>query len=287
MRAFDFLEPRSVQEASAMLLQHGEGARALAGGTSLVLLLRQRLAEPTHLVHLGNLGELRGIRVDDEGQLRIGALATHGEVAAHVAIREQFPGDCRDGCHRSPIRRSATSPRWEATSATATRPPIRQPAWSRSARACASGAMTTSARSRSNSFFKGYYENALDVGDVLVEVIVPPLPREGVALYSRFITTPAEGRPLTAAALRAVGGRDRWTEVRLALGAVMPAPARAVKAERFLAGRKLTPEVLAEAAELAVNDLDPLDDFRASGAYRREVTRVNVRRLLDRAAGVR
>jgi carbon-monoxide dehydrogenase medium subunit len=136
-------------------------------------------------------------------------------------------------------------------------------------------------------FFKGYYENALDVGDVLVEVIVPPLPREVVALYSRFITTPAEGRPLTAAALRVVGGGDRWTEVRLTLGAVVPAPARAVEAEGFLAGRKPTPEVLAEAAELAVNDLVLLDDFRASGAYRREVTRVNVRRLLDRAAGVR
>src|SRR5439155_23989070 len=90
MRAFDFLQPRSVAEASAMLNEHGEGARPLAGGTSLVLLLRQRLAEPSHVVHIGNLAELRGIRIGAEGELRIGALATHAEVAAHPLIRERF-----------------------------------------------------------------------------------------------------------------------------------------------------------------------------------------------------
>jgi carbon-monoxide dehydrogenase medium subunit len=286
MRAFEFLEPRSVREASAMLLHHGEEARALAGGTSLVLLLRQRLAEPTHLVHLGNLGELRGIRIDDEGELRIGALATHGEVAAHAAIRERFPviAEMAAKVANPQIRNVATLGGNLCYGDPASDPPT-----------ClvALGARVRVRREVDEreialeSFFRGYYENALDVGDVLLEVIVPPLPREGIALYSRFITTPAEGRPLTVAALRAIGGRDGWTEVRLALGAVVPAPARAVEAERFLAGRKLTPEALAEAAELAVNDLAPLDDFRASGAYRREVTRVNVRRLLDRAAGVR
>jgi carbon-monoxide dehydrogenase medium subunit len=286
MRAFDFLEPRSVQEASAMLLRHGEGARALAGGTSLVLMLRQRLAEPTHLVHLGNLGELRGIRVDDEGQLRIGALATHAEIAAHVAIREQFPviAEMTAQVANPQIRNVATLGGNLCYGDPASDPPT-----------CllALGARVRVRRGDDEReialehFFKGYYENALDVGDVLVEVIVPPLPRDGAALYSRFITTPAEGRPLTAVALRAVGGRGEWTEVRLALGAVVPAPARAVKAEQFLAGRKPTQEVLAKAAELAVSDLNPVDDFRASGAYRREVTRVSVRRLLDRATGVR
>jgi carbon-monoxide dehydrogenase medium subunit len=248
-------------------------------------MLRQRLAEPTHLVHLGNLGELRGIRVDDEGQLRVGALATHAEVAAHVTIREQFPviAEMAAQVANPQIRNLATLGGNLCYGDPASDPPT-----------ClfALGARVRVRRGDDEReialehFFKGYYENVLDVGDVLVEVIVPPLPRDGAALYSRFITTPAEGRPLTAVALRAVGGRGRWTEVRLALGAVVSAPTRAVKAERFLAGRKLTQEVLAEAAQLAVSDLDPVDDFRASGAYRREVTRVSVRRLLDRAAGV-
>ena len=283
MRAFDFLEPRSVQEASAMLLQHGEGARALAGGTSLVLMLRQRLAEPTHLVHLGNLGGLRGIRVDDEGQLHVGALVTHAEVAAHAAIHERFPviAEMAAQVANPQIRNVATLGGNLCYGDPASDPPTCLVALGARVRVQRGGDEREIALEH---FFKGYYENALDVGDVLVEVIVPPLPHDGAALYSRFITTPAEGRPITAAALRAVGGRDGWTSVRLALGAVLPAPARAVEAERILTGRKLTPQVLAEAAELAVRDIEPVDDFRGSSAYRREVTRVNVRRLLDRAA---
>lgn len=286
MRPFDFLEPRSIQEASAMLLQHGEGARPLAGGTSLVLMLRQRLAEPTHLVHLGNLGGLRSIRVDDEGQLHIGALATHAEVAAHAEIRERFPVIAEMAAHvaNPQIRNVATLGGNLCYGDPASDPPTCLVALGARVR------VRRGAHEREialEHFFKGYYENALGIGDVLIEVIVPPLPRDGAALYSRFITTAAGGRPLTAVALRAAGGRDRWTEVRLTLGAVVPAPLRVIKAEQFLTGRTLTQEVLAEAAELAVSDLDPVDDFRASGAYRREATRVNVRRLLDRAAGAR
>lgn len=268
-----------------MLLEHGEGARPLAGGTSLVLMLRQRLAEPTHLVHIGNLGELRGIRVDDEGQLHIGALATHAEVAAHAAIREHFPviAGMAAQVANPQVRNVATLGGNLCYGDPATDPPTCMVALDARVRVRRDGGEREIALDR---FFKGYYENVLDVGDVVVAIIVPPLPREGAALYSRFITTPAEGRPLTAVGLRAAGGPDGWTEVRLALGAVVPAPARRTKAEQFLTGRKLTPEVLAEAAELAVSDLDPVDDFRASGAYRREATRVNVRRLLERAAGV-
>jgi carbon-monoxide dehydrogenase medium subunit len=286
MRAFDFLEPRNVQEASAMLLEHGEGARALAGGTSLVLMLRQRLAEPTHLVHLGNLHELRGIRVDDAGQLRVGALATHAEVAEHAMIRDRFPviAEMAAQVANPQIRNVGTLGGNLCYGDPASDPPTCLVALGARVRVRRDG---DEREIGLEQFFTGYYENVLDVGDLLVEVIVPPLPGDGAAQYTRFITTPAEGRPLTAVALRAVGRPDAWTEVRLVLGAVVPAPTRAPEAERLLTGRKLAPELLAEAAELAVRDLDPVDDFRASGAYRRDVTRVITRRLLERAAGVR
>jgi carbon-monoxide dehydrogenase medium subunit len=285
MRAFEFLRPRSVEEASAMLLQHGEGARALAGGTSLVLLMRQRLAEPTHLVHLGNIDELRGIRIDDAGQLRVGAIVTHTEIAAHAAIRERFPVIAAMAAKvaNSQIRNVATLGGNLCYGDPASDPPTCLVALGARVRVRRGG---NEREIELDRFFKGYYENTLEPGDVLVEVIVPPLPREGAALYSRFVTTPAEGRPLAAVALRAVG-QGVWTDVRLVLGAVVPAPARVPDAERHLTGRKLTPDVLAEAAELAVRELEPIDDFRSSGAYRRDVTRVTARRLLERAAGLR
>jgi carbon-monoxide dehydrogenase medium subunit len=283
MRAFDFLEAGSPAEASAMLTEHGEGARLIAGGTSLVLLLRQRLADFTHLVHIGNLAGLRGIRTDGDGQLRIGALATHAEIAAHPLIRKDFSmiGEMASQVANPQIRNVATLGGNLCYGDPASDPPTCLVALGARVRVLRGNEERQIALEQ---FFKGYYETALSVGDVVLEVIVPPVPAQGAALYSRFITNPAEGRPLCAIALRAVrGAAELWTEVRLVLGAVVPAPTRARAAEQFLTGRKLTPDALAEAADIAVRDIEPVDDFRASADYRREVTRVVVRRLLGRA----
>jgi aerobic carbon-monoxide dehydrogenase medium subunit len=283
VRSFDFLEPRSVAEASAMLAQHGDEARPLAGGTSLVLMLRQRLADPKHVVHIGKLDELRGIRVDGQGQLRIGALTTHAELAAHPLIRERFRviAEMASQVANPQVRNVATLGGNLCYADPASDPPTCLVALGARVRLVRGSEEREIALER---FFKGYYETELGVGDVLVEVIVPPLPVSGVALYSRFITNPAEGRPLCAVALRAVrGAGESWSEVRLALGAVVPAPMRALAAERYLTDRKLNDEAFAAAAELAVRDLEPVDDWRFSAAYRRDVTQVVVRRLFERA----
>ena len=266
-----------------MLAEHGEDARPLAGGTSLVLLLRQRLAEPTHVVHIGHLGELRAIHVDEKEQLRIGALATHAEIAAHPLIRERFPviAEMASQVANPQIRNVATLGGNLCYADPASDPPTCLVALGARVRVLRGG---EEREIPLDGFFKGYYETALGVGDVLVEVIVPPLPKGSVALYSRFITNPAEGRPLAAVALQVLpGGMDRWSGVRLVLGAVVPAPARVKEAEKLLTGRKLTAEVLAEAADLAARAIEPIDDFRASAAYRRDATRVITRRLLERA----
>src|SRR5215470_15645528 len=91
MRDFLFLEPRSVQEASQMLADHGEGARLFAGGTALVLLMRQRLVAPSHVVYLGTLPGLDGVRYDAGDGLTIGALTPIADVAAHPAVAAHYP----------------------------------------------------------------------------------------------------------------------------------------------------------------------------------------------------
>jgi carbon-monoxide dehydrogenase medium subunit len=283
VRAFEFLEPHDVREASAMLAAHGEGARPLAGGTSLVLLLRQRLADVTHLVHLGNLASLRGIRVDETGALHIGALATHAEIAAHRAIREHFPviAEMAAQVANPQIRNIGTLGGNLCYGDPASDPPTCLSALSARAR------VLRGAEEREielAGFFKGFYENSLSIGDIVVEIVVPPLGERTRAFYSRFVSTPAEGRPLASVALKLTrSGSRQWERVRLFLGAVVPAPTRAVRAEQVLTGRAVTRDLLAEAAEAAIGDLAPVDDFRASGAYRREVTGVIVRRLLERA----
>lgn len=283
MRAFDFLEPRDVAEASAMLLEHGEGARPLAGGTSLVLLLRNRLAELSHVVHIGNLAELRGVRIADDGSLRIGALTTHAEITAHPLIRARFPviAEMAAQVANPQVRNAATLGGNLCYADPASDPP-----------ACLSalGARVRVLRGRESReielerFFRGYYETELSPGDVLAEVIVPRLSEGQKAFYSRFITNPAEGRPLVSVAARVTAaGRGRWQEVRLVLGAVVSAPRRMKRAEEMLQGKPLTGDLLAEAADCAARDVDALDDFRASAAYRRRVAGVVIRRTLARA----
>jgi carbon-monoxide dehydrogenase medium subunit len=283
MRAFDFLEPRDVADASAMLLEHGEGARPLAGGTSLVLLLRNRLAELSHVVHLGNLAELRGVRIAGDGSLRIGALTTHAEIAAHPLIRGRFPviAEMAAQVANPQVRNAATLGGNLCYADPASDPPT-----------CltALGARVRVLRGREareielERFFRGYYETELSPGDVLAEIIVPPLAEGQKGFYSRFTTHPAEGRPLVSVAARvSAAGRGRWQEVRLVVGAVVGAPRRLRQAEAMLQGKALTADLLAEAAERAARELDALDDFRASAAYRREVAGVVVRRTLTRA----
>lgn len=283
MRAFEFLEPGSVGEATAMLAQHGEGARPLAGGTSLILLLRQRLADFTHLVHIGNLTELRGIRVADDGSLRIGALTTHAELAAHPLIRSRYPVIAE-------MAVQVANPQIRNVATLGGNLCYADPASDSPTCLAALGARVRVLRGREareielERFFRGYYETELGLGDIVTEVIVPPPSDARTAVYSRFITTPAEGRPLVAVALCVMrSGLQQWQEVRLFLGAAVSAPLRATRAEQVLRGKRLTAEVLAEAAQCAALDIDPIDDFRASAAYRREVARIVVRRTLNRA----
>jgi aerobic carbon-monoxide dehydrogenase medium subunit len=285
VRDFAFLEPRSVADASAMLAEHAETGRVMAGGTALILLMRQRLASPSHVVWLGGVPRLDEIHVDSAGGLRLGALATHDALATHPGIRALRPMiAAMEAVVANPqIRHAATLGGNLCYGDPASDPP-----------ACllALGAQVRVVRGTQerviplDDFFVDYYENALAPGEIVTEVIVPPLPKHAVAVYDRFTTSPAESRPLVAVGLvLTCRAGDTCEDARLALGAVAPVPRRAAGAEAYLRGQRLTADVLTEAASLAVADLDPIDDFRASAEYRRDVTRVIVRRALARALG--
>jgi aerobic carbon-monoxide dehydrogenase medium subunit len=91
MRDFDFLEPQSIMEASEMIASFGDRCRILAGGTALILVLRQRLVSPSHIVSLAKIRELRGITYDPLEGLRIGALTVHTDIARSPLVRQHFP----------------------------------------------------------------------------------------------------------------------------------------------------------------------------------------------------
>lgn len=283
MREFAFLEPRTVAEATGMLADHGEGARLLAGGTALVLLMRNRLASPSHVVYLGGVPGLDRIVLDDDG-LRIGALATHAAIAAHPGIRARYPvlADTARVVANPQIRNVATIGGNLCHGDPASDPPACLLALGARVRA-AQGARTRDIAL--DEFFTDYYENALAPGEIVTEVFVPPLPAGARAAYTRFVTSAAESRPLVAVGVRVTLAGNACTEARIAIGAVAAVPRRAPDAETFLRGKTPGPDVVAEAAALAVADLEPVSDFRGSAEYRRDVARIMIRRTLERALG--
>jgi carbon-monoxide dehydrogenase medium subunit len=133
-----------------------------------------------------------------------------------------------------------------------------------------------------DEFFTDYYQTALQPDEVLTEIQVPPMAADAKGAYTRFLRTPAEHRPLVSVAV--VARRNR--EVRIAIGASVPVPTRARRAEQFLEGKTVTLEVLEEAAAIAAADVEPVSDFRGSAEYRRDMIRTVVRRTAATVFGL-
>jgi len=288
VRNFEFLEPRSAGDASRMLADHGETARVLAGGTALLLAMRQRLVAPSHLVSLGGVTGLDAIAYDDRNGLRVGALVSIDDLANHPVVEAKYPvlaGMARHVANPQ-IRNMATIGGNLCHGDPASDPP-----------ACllALGARAIAVRGSSTreialeEFFTDYYETALAPDEVLTEIQVPPPATDMGAAYTRFMKTPAEHRPLlgVAIAARRANGGTVCREARIVVGASTPVPTRLHRAEAFLAGKTVTGEVLEEAGRLAAEEVAPLSDFRGSEEYRREIVRVVVRRTAAAVFGLK
>jgi carbon-monoxide dehydrogenase medium subunit len=284
MRDFEFLEPRSAAEASAMLATHGEGARVMAGGTALILAMRQRLLNPSHLVWLGHVPGLDRIELDGTGALRIGAMARHHDLQTHAAVGARFPVLAAMAARvaNPQIRNAATVGGNVCHGDPASDPPACFLALDARVRAVRGG---EEREIRLEEFFTDYYENALGPDEVLTEVRVPPLPDDAVAVYLRFTMTAAESRPLVAVgAVVRRDGQGTCRDARIVVGAVSATPTRLRTVEEFISGRRLDADTLGRAAELVADAVKPVDDFRASAEYRAHVAGVTVRRALERAA---
>jgi carbon-monoxide dehydrogenase medium subunit len=275
VRNFEFLEPKSPQEASRMLQDSGEESRLYAGGTALMLAMRQRMLTPSHLVYLGGVPGLNGIQFDERNGLRIGALALHQEVADSPVVRSKYPVLAFMASHvaNPQVRNQGTLGGNLCYGDPATDPPGCLMALRARVRVVGPKGERTI---ELDEFFTDYYQTALEPNEVLTEIHVPPMPADAKGAYTRFLRTPAEHRPLVSVAV--VGRRNG--EVRIAIGASVPVPTRARRAEHFLEGKKITREVVEEAANIAAADVEPVSDFRGSADYRRDMIRTVVRRTL-------
>ena len=279
MHDFDFLEPASVVEASRMVADLGEDCRVIAGGTALMLAMRQRMLTPSHLVSVGHLGALRGIHTNSLGWLCVGALCTHADVAASPLINAQWPmlASMAARVANPQVRHQGTLGGNLCYGDPATDPPG-------CLLALGAQVVLTSARSERvlpmSEFLVDYYTTALAPDELLTEIRVPPLGADEVGLYSRHLRTAAEHRPLASVALLARRQGSVCADIRIAIGASVPVPTRARRAEAFLSGKTVNLTTAAEAAAIVAADITPVDDARGDADYRRHIVAVVARRSL-------
>jgi aerobic carbon-monoxide dehydrogenase medium subunit len=279
---FDYIRPTTVEDAVAALADAGDEAKVLAGGQSLLPVLRLRLAAPTLLVDLGGLDQLRDIRSDGD-TLVIGAMVTHAAVASSDAVAESAAllaqaaatiGD-RQVRHCGTIGGSLAH-----ADPAGDLPTVAVALDADLVVAGPDGRRTVPAR----EFFVDYFTTALRPDELLVEVRVPKLPGWGVHYAKMTRTAQAWATVAVAAAVRRDNGAIG--EARVALTNMGPVPVRASAVEQALYGAAATGQTLASAAAHAAEGTSPGSDTTASAEYRTHVARVLTRRALATAAGV-
>lgn len=280
---FEYHAPASLEEALALLDEHGSAAKPLAGGQSLVPAMNFRLAQPEILVDLNRIASLAGIRESPGGGLLIGAMTRQRalEREPSVAARAPLLVETLPHVAHAQIRNRGTLGGNLAHADPASELPA--VAIALEAR-CRSVSRRGERWIKAEEFFTGLFATALLPGELLVEIEIPP-PPPGAGWAFEEVARRHGDYALAGVAVRVeldAGGRCRGA--RAVLLGVGEGPTRAAGAERGLEGEVPTEAVVRAAAEAAAAALDPPGDIHASPAYRRHLAGVLVRRALTRAA---
>ena len=279
LHPFHLLEPESLPEAVDALGRLDGEARLVAGGTALVAMIRLGLLKPDRLVSLHRVPALSRIGVED-GSLVLGAMATHADIERSGVVQDGWPllAEAVRRVATPAIRTSGTIGGNLAYAEAASDPAPALLCLEAEVLVVGPGGERVVPIAR---FFRGFYEAALEAGEIVTAIRVPPSPAGARGGYVKFTSRSAEDKPLVGvAALVALDAAGRCIEARIGLGGAAPTPIRAHAAERALRGEALTDAAARAAAEAAAEHADPLSDLMGSAGYRREMIRVWVRRLL-------
>jgi carbon-monoxide dehydrogenase medium subunit len=279
--AFEYHVPKTLEEALRLVERHGDEAKLLAGGHSLLPLMKLRLAAPRYVIDLGRLRGMSYIR-EEEGHIAIGAMTTHADVEASELLRAKCPllpetaaaiGDLQ-------VRNRGTL----GGSLAHADPAADYPAAILALDAEIVVASTAGTRAiAARGFFVDMLTTQLRPGEILSQVRIPLFaPRTGTA-YCK-LHQPASGFAIVGAAARVtVSKGGKIEDLAVGITGVGPKAYRAEAVEKALRGKKVTPKLLADAARRAADGVEPLADLHASAEYRREMAAVFTRRALERA----
>jgi carbon-monoxide dehydrogenase medium subunit len=282
IRSFDLLQPRSLPEAVELLQKHGDDARVIGGGTTLIILMKQRALYYPYLVDLQTIPGLDGISRDRDG-VHIGALATHRMVELSPVIRRDFPvvADAFSQIGNVRVRQTASIGGNLAHADYRLDPPPPLLVLNAEVSAFGSNGARTIAL---KNFFRGMYETTLEAGEILTEVKIPPMPANGKAVYLRYSTLSANDWPCLGVAAYWRQEKGRCRELRLALGGVAATPLL-ISGLEFANDQKLDDGVITKIQDAVDEQIAPASDLRGSEWYKRRMARLFTKKAIEQLNG--
>jgi carbon-monoxide dehydrogenase medium subunit len=278
---FGYVAARSLDEALRLMAEHGEEGKLLAGGHSLIPAMKLRLTSPRTLIDLGTVPGLRGVKIDG-GDLVIGALTVHADIASSELVRKHVQGlaDAASVIGDMQVRNRGTIGGSVAHADPGADFPVILTALNASFGAqSASGSRTIAAA----DFFTDFFTTSLNTNEILTEIRVP-LPAAGAGTAYAKLPHPASGYVVVSAgALIIRDSSGSCASARLALGGLGSVPIRAAATETALQGKPLTPENISAAAARAAEATDPVEDSYAGAEYKRHVASVYARKAIEQA----
>ncbi len=279
---FTYLQPGSVKEALAMLAEHQDDCKIICGGQSLLIVMRQGLVQTDYLLDIKRLNELSYIDYNDKDGLKLGATTTHRAIEKSPVIAGKYPVlvDMEHKLASIQVRNWGTIGGNLAHADAAGDPAPVLIALGASVKiGSADGERTMPLE----EFYTDLFETALQPGEMVIEVLVPPPAPKTATTYQKFNLLESDQGIVAVAVSITLDDAGACKTARIVLGNAAPTSIRAKKAEALLAGKKLTDALFEKAGEAAGEECEPVGDIHASEEYRRHLITVLTRRMAKAA----
>jgi carbon-monoxide dehydrogenase medium subunit len=281
LKPFELCEPASVAEASQLLARHGEAARLYAGGTELVLAMKEGLIHYDYLVNVKTVPGLASIALDPDGSLRIGAVTSHRALERDARVRERFPALARleSDVANVRVREVGTLGGNLCFAEPHADPGTLLEVYDARARIAKKGGERLIPVEQ---LFVGPFETCLEGDELLTEILVPPLPPRAEAAYLKFGFLE---RPSVGVGVAVILDDGVVREARIAVGCVGPVPRRMREAEALLNGKEIAAAVaqLPEAGRVAGRAAEAVSDLHGGADYKEHLVGVLLRRAFEQA----
>jgi len=268
---YEYYEPSTLEEAVEILSRYGADAKVLAGGTDLLVSMKQGLLKPKCIVNIKRISGLDKI-VEREGYLSIGALTKLRSIERNNIIRERFPAlyEAVLSMASVQIRNMATigGNLCNASPAADTAPPLLV----YNAELVVYG-LDGYRNISIEKFFIGPKKTVLKPNEILVEIKIPYQPENAGSIFIKIARTAMDLAKVNVAVKLVLDHDDNVEDIAVALGSVAPTPVRAHSVEKTLLSRRFSEELVVEASEKVVQDISPITDIRSTAEYRREVSK--------------